>query len=90
MLGLDVAAEEDGGVLVEVERVLGGQVTAVAASCDALLHLGMALQVVLEAVGHIFALGNKTDVAGTELTQFAQQQGIVGATEDDGVDVGVA
>ena len=90
MLGLNVAAEEDGGVLVEIEGVLSGQVTAVAASCDALLHLGMALQVVLEAVGHIFALCHQSDVTGTELAQFAQQEGIVCATEYDGVDVGVA
>ena len=90
MFGLNVAAKEDRGILIEIEGMLGGEVTTVAASRDALLHLGMTLEVVLETVGHIFALWHQSDVAGAELTQFAEQKGIVGATENDGVDVGIA
>lgn len=72
MLGLNITTEKDGGILVEVERMLGGEETTLASTSDALLHLGMALQIILEAVGHILALRNQANVAGTELSQLAQ------------------
>ena len=46
----------------------------------------MSEEVVLQAVGHVTALGNDADALGHELLNFGHEQRVVGASEDDGID----
>ena len=56
LLHVDVFLHEEGGAFSELLAVLGGEVLAAAAFLAALLHLRMAVQIVGQCGGHIFAL----------------------------------
>lgn len=45
----------------------------------------MTVEVVFEALGYVFALGNKFDVWRTVEFYFVEQERVVGAAKDDGV-----
>ena len=79
--------EEELGGLLELVGVLGGQVVGGGALGAFLLYLGMALQILLKTLGHVLALGDDADSGGEVLQDFGHQQGVVGATEDDGVNL---
>ena len=53
---------------------------------EALLHFGMAEKVVLKAGCYVLALRDDGDSCGDVEHDFVEQQGVVCATEDDGVD----
>jgi len=89
VVDVDGFVEEDLGALFEFLFALGGEVLARAALRERLLNLRMAHEVVAQAVGHIFALRHDAHARGHMLHDAAHEQGVVGAAEDDGVDVGV-
>ena len=88
-LHVDVFVKEDESAFLEFLRILCGQVAAGSPFRASMLHLGMATEVVGKAVGNIFALGDDFDAAGHVFQDFIQQQRVMGASEDDGVNLGI-
>ena len=78
--------EEAGGRGSEAVGVLGGEETRSTPSCDAGFHVGVTTEVVGKAAGYVLALGDEMDVSGRVLTDLVDEEGVVGAAEDDGVD----
>ena len=72
----------------EMLGILGSEVTASAALAALALNLGVALQVVCEAVGHDGPLLDDVDPLGHVLVDLIDEQGVVGAAQDHGIDVG--
>lgn len=66
MCGLYVVGEEDAGVLLKLVGALGGVVFHRGMARTACVHLGMAMQVVVQTAGDILALGNDLDAPGHE------------------------
>lgn len=87
--GGDGGAEEVGGQGGEAVGVFGGEEADGAVARDAAVHLGMAPQVVDERAGDDFALFHDSDALGNVLPDFIDEQGIVGAAQNNRVDVGV-
>lgn len=78
--------EEDGGRFLELGGTFGREETASSSLGAAGIHLGMTFQIVLQAAGHVFALGYDADVRWSELADFFHQQRIVRAAKDEGID----
>lgn len=78
--------EEAGGRGGEAVGVLGGEETGSTPSCDAGFHVGVTTEVVGKAAGYVLALRDEMDVSGRVLTDLVDEEGVVGAAEDDGVD----
>ena len=78
--------EEAGGRGSEAVGVLGGEETGSTPSCDAGFHVGVTTEVVGKAAGYVLALRDEMDVGGRVLTDLVDEEGVVGAAEDDGVD----
>ena len=90
MGGLDGLAKEDGGHVGKGFGLLGGEVAGGGALGEALLHVGVPTEIVGKAVGYVFALWHEAHGGGKGAAQLGEEEGIVGAAEDDGVDEGVA
>ena len=86
---LDGFVQEELGLVAENVGVFGGQVVGGSALRALGLQLGMAGKVVLEGAGHVLALRHDAHGGGHVLEDFGHEQGVVGAAEDDGIDVGV-
>ena len=86
---VDGFVEEYLCALLELLFALGGVVLACAALCERLFGLRMAREVVAQAVGDVFALRHDAHARWHVLHDAAHEQGVVGAAEDDGVDVWV-
>ena len=89
LLYADGLMQEQLGLLAKFVGALGGKVVDGAAFGAALFHVGMTLEIVPCALGNILALGYDTDAAGDVLLNLWQQEGVVGAAQDDGVYLGV-
>ena len=81
--------EEDLGGFLELVGVFGGEVAGGGVLGAALLDFGMASKVIGEALGNVFALGDDADACWEVFQDLRHEQGVVGAAEDNGVDVGV-
>ena len=66
--------------------MLSGEETGSTPSCDAGFHVGVTTEVVGKAAGYVLALRDEMDVGGRVLTDLVDEEGVVGAAEDDGVD----
>ena len=83
--GIDGLIDKHTGQWGEVVRVLGGEVFACAALAAMTLDFRVTLQVVGKAVCHDGPLLDNIHALGHILVDFVDEQGIVGATQDDGV-----
>lgn len=88
-LGADIAAKECGSILFEGTRMLRGVETGDSSACCTMVDVGMAFEIVAEAGRHILPLGNQLDMLWGITANLVVEQGIVGTTKDNGVDVGV-
>ena len=84
-----VFVEEHPSAFGKLVGVLGGEVAAGGVACTLLLNLGVAHEIVLEATGHILALGDDAHAGWSVFEYLGQQDGVVGTAQDDAVDVGV-
>lgn len=82
-------AKEDGGGFFEFAFAFRSQEAAVASLGATGIHLRMALQIRLQALGYIFSLCNDADIRGGELPYLVQQQWVVGASQYDGINLWV-
>lgn len=97
--------EEEAGTFAESCGGFGGEILAGATTGEPLCHFGMAVKIVVKAGGDVLTLRNDTNLRGNVLgfpavrggsrevvkllADFVEQEGIMGAAEDDGVDEGV-
>ena len=79
--------EENLGLLLELFGVLGGEIAGGGVLGAALLHLGMAFEVGFKASGDVFALRDDADTSGEVFEDLRHEQGVVGAAEDNGIDL---
>ena len=89
MFGVDALTKEHCCVIVELAWLFGGQEAYAAVLCNACLHIGMPTEIVGKALCHIFALRNQVDVRRSMFPNLVVEQGIVGATQYDGIYVRV-
>ena len=89
VVDVDGFVEEDLGLLLELVGVLGGEVVDGGGLGAALVDLGVAIKVGLEALGDVFALGDDAHARGEVFQDLRHEQGVMGAAEDDGVDLGI-
>lgn len=82
--------EEAGGRGGKTVGVLCCEEAGCGSPCDAGFHVGVTTEVVGKAAGYVLALGDEMDVGGRVLTDLVDEEGVVGAAEDDGVDERVA
>ena len=95
MLGGDGSGKEERCGLRKAVRIFCGQIAAGTALRELGLVLGMAAEIIREALGFQITLRNDLNIAGCKalavildpLGDFRQQQRIVGATEDKSVDL---
>ena len=80
---------EDARRVVELVAVLRRQVAARAVLGARRFNLGMPPEIVLQALGHVFALRYHAHAPRRVLQYFVEQQGVVRASEYYGVDVAV-
>ena len=80
-----VGLEEEAGVGVDLVGRFAGVVLTGAACGEALAHLWVAVEVVVKAGGDVLPLWDEGDALGEIVADFVEQEGIVGASEDDGV-----
>lgn len=83
--GCDLALKEETAHLRKLGRIFCREVSALPLPCDALCHIGMALEIVGETIGDIPPLRNDGDTLRNEMTDTVEQDGIVGTTEYEGV-----
>ena len=86
---LDRLVEENLSRLLELVRILGGEIVHLAVLGAVALHLGMAREIVNKAIGHILSLRNNFHALGQILANLGHEEGVVGATEDDGINLWV-
>ena len=79
--------EENLRLLAELLWILCGEIMYLAVLRTALFELRMAQEILLQAAGHILTLRDDTDARRQMLQNLRQQQGIMGAAEDDGIDL---
>jgi len=90
VLGVEGLLEEAGGGLGEGVGIVGGEEEALPVAGEELLDVGVSLEVIGEALGDMGTLVEEGDVGGREvLLDFGDEEGVVGAGEDDSVDEGV-
>jgi hypothetical protein len=82
--------EERGCILNERLRLFRGQIAMRSVPRQTLFHFGMPVEIVVQAVGYIFALWDDADVLGRELANLVEEERIVGAAEDNSVDLWVS
>ena len=85
----DWFAEELGGYFFESGGGFGGEVAAGGTGGEAAAHGGMSVEIVVQTFGDVAALRHEGDAERGVLPDFVHEEGIVGATEDDGVDLRV-
>ena len=56
------------------------------ASGEPFIHFGMATKIIFKAGGDVLTLGDDLHSLGEILVNFVEQERVVGASEDDGVD----
>ena len=83
----DVCVEEELGLLLEFFRVLGCEVMDSGVLGTLLFYLGMTLQIGFKTLGHVFALGNRTNTFGEIFFYLRHEQGVMGTAEDKGIDL---
>lgn len=76
-------------MLLKLVGALGGVVFHRGMARTAGIHVGMAVQVVVQTAGDVLALGYHFDTLGHELLYRGQEDGVVGAAQDEGIDGGV-
>ena len=86
--GVDGFVDEDAGQGGEVVGVLGGEVLASAALTAMALDFGMTSQVVSQALGDNGTLLDDVHALWHVLIDFMNQQGVMGAAQDDRVNLG--
>ena len=86
---IDGGMEEKGGGIRELGGGLGREEMARASLGELALHLGMAGKVIDQAGGYPLALGKKGDRLGQEGANLGCQEGIVGASQDKGINQGI-
>ena len=84
-----ILVEEELGMFAEGIGVLGGEITTGGVLRTACFELGMALQIVLQAVGHILTLWDDSDAWVGVFDDLGHEQRIMGAAQDDGIDLGI-
>lgn len=89
VLHVDHLVHEEGGTLAELIGALGGEVVAGAVLREAIVHVGMAVEIVLEALRHVFALGDDAHAGRRVFHYLVHEERIVRAAEDEGVYFGV-
>ena len=89
MAHADLLLEECLGALLEFVGILGGEVLAGAAASELLAQVRVVVEVLGQAVGHVFGLRNDAHAGFDILQNLRKEDGIVGAAQDDGVDGGV-
>ena len=77
------------GLFFELFRILGGEVVCLTIFVAPLLDLRMAHEVVFETLCHVFALWDDADTCRQVFQDLRHEQRIMGAAEDDGIDLGV-
>ena len=85
MLGLYVGGEEHGGHRAEAVGAFGGEVAAAGVAGEAAFHFGMAAEIVGKRGACNLTLQDEGDAAGDVFSDFAEKEGIMGATEYDSV-----
>ena len=86
LLHLHILVHEERGTLAKFGSVFRGEIADGAASGAALRHVGVALQIVLEAGGDVFALRHDAHASWHILHDFVHEQRIVCATQYECVD----
>lgn len=86
--GVDGLVDKDAGEGREMVGILGGEILAGAATAAMALNFGMTLQVVGETFGNNRSLLDNLHMLRLVAVDFVDKQGIVGATQNDAVDVG--
>ena len=81
--------EEQLGLLLELVGVLGGEIADGVALRTFLFDGGVALEIVLQALRHIFALRDDAHAGGQVLQDFRHEQRVVGAAQDERIDLRV-
>jgi hypothetical protein len=81
--------KENLGVFAKLLWVLGSQVADGMALRAHLLDSGVALEIIVQTIGHIFALRHTAYAMGQVFQDFGHEQGIVGTTKDEGVNLWV-
>ena len=81
--------EEDLGLFFELLRIFSGEVVSLTIFVAPLLDLRMAHEVVFETLCHVFALWDDADTCRQVFQDLRHEQRIMGAAEDDGIDLGV-
>ena len=90
LFGLDGLPHKDRCAVVESRRLFGGEVPHTAPLRYAHFHLGMAVEIVGQAVRHIASLRQKPYGGGKMLANLGKKQGIMRAAEDNSVYLRVA
>lgn len=85
----DRGIEEEGCERVEFFGVFGGIELQGAVTGNGFFHVGMTAEIILKTVGHESSLGHDAYVIGAVPADFGQQDGIMGASQQDSVDFGV-
>ena len=86
MIDVHFIADEDAGALLEAVGILCGVVGHLTSLGAPGIHVGMAVEIVLQAGGYIFALRHDAHVGTDVFHNLGQQYRIVGAAQDERVD----
>ena len=86
-MGIDGLVDKHTRQWREMLGILGSEITASAALAALALNLGVALQVVCEAVGHDGALLDDVYPLGHVFVDFVDKQRVVGAAQDYRIDI---
>ena len=81
--------EEKGGRIRKLGSGLGRKEMARASFGELAIHLGMAGKVIDQAGGYPLTLGKEGDRLGQEGANLGCQEGIVGASQDKGINQGI-
>ena len=82
-MGVDGFVDKDAGKGGEVVWIFGRKITASPATAAMTLNFGMAVQVIGKAFGHNGTLLDDFDTIGCVLAYFINEQGIMGASQND-------
>ena len=77
--------KENGSRFRKFVRAFRGQETARAALRTQRFYFRMALQVILQAIGHVLPLGDDTHITRSVFQNLVQQQGIMRTPQNNGI-----
>ena len=83
--GFHMLTKENGSRLHKFVRTFRGQEAARAALRTQRFYFRMTLQVIFQAVGHVFSLGDDTHITRSIFQNLVQQQGIMRTPQNNGI-----